>query len=1228
MIKQVARQSQSTNFHLYVAVLQVLLFRLLPDMNQTMIGIADANRASQQTMETLGFFLNVLPIRLDRPASDSTFRSMIKMVRNSVYGVLEHSALPFDVLLNELKIDRTGNAPPLFQVFVDYRIGTQERTKFANCKAQGEKWYNARTGYDVSLDILENSDGDTLLSLDLQQSLYTKEHAELLLRAYVNLLKAFTATPDVDLAVEIPGIWAVEDISKALRVGTGEYFRPLILLAVHTRLGLTDIYLAGPATSLEWPPTVAHRIDQMIYLHGPKSALKDDRGNNLTYNEMGSRVDAITRNLVKNGVCKGMTVGVMQEPSAYWVCSMLAIFRVGAIYLPLDLRNSIHRIRSTIRIAHPNILLTDQTMVETAEIVKTAGMAVIDVSQVAANPAAEPTENLASSDSPAVVLFTSGSTSEPKGILIKHSNLIAQIESNSQQYNLADGGASMVLQQAAFSFDMSLDQIFNALTNGGCLFVVPAEKRGDPSEIAKLMVAEQMTYTLATPSEYQMWFHFAGEHLQKCSRWQYAFMGGEHIPRSLLQEIRVMNSPSLRFVNIYGPTETTITCTSKGYIPYQITDQQYPLPAGFPAPNYAIYIVDDQLKPLPIGVPGEIVVGGAGVSAGYLGMDASTQEKFLPSPFAHLESNFMENKWLSIYRTGDCGFLQDNGALYVTGRIKGDTQVKLHGFRIELGEIESTLIKTAGGVLVHAFVIVKEQKATKFLVAHAVFSSQQTDMDRQEFLDNLRTTLPVPDYMRPAIIVPLENIPLNAHSKTDRAAIRNIPLPMPDGGIHKSSIDRETTSMEASLEELWRRVLPKSYWHSITPDTNFFHVGGSSLLIVRLQRLIKDEFQAAPMVNELMNAGRLIDMASLIEKTLSLRIDWHAETTIPDSWANEFGASTEPAPRSVDNGLRILLTGATGYVGWNLLPLLIRSSNISEIFCLVRFGTDTDSLAKSSDKISIFTGDLGMAGLGLSNARFDHLATETDVILHCGANRSFWDDYEPLRSVNVSSVKELARLALHRRIPLHFLTSGAARIYEDNLAVRLYEERKDSVHVSGTPPDDGSDGYVASKWAAEHFLTNVSETFALPVVLHRFEPVPGLLCDPQLAEPETDDTLKQLIEITKGLGVRPAMNELNGWVDIVPSHTVVENICAIVLGEREDRSNSPGLVVRSHAAERRVNWSRFIQELKGNDELAELPSMPTLQWIGQAKRAGFGYFMSSHRLAVVGEAADDMVSRR
>lgn len=973
---------------------------------------------------------------------------------------------------------------------------------------------------------------------------------------------------------------------------------------------------------------MVHRIDQMIHLHGLESALKDDRGNNLTYNEMGRRIDAIAGTLLNNGVCKGVTVGVMQEPSVHWMCSMLAIFRVGAIYVPLDLRNSIHRIHSAIRAAHPNVLLIDQTTVETAEIVKTAEITVIDVFEAATNPATEPKENLACSDSPAVVLFTSGSTSEPKGILIKHSNLVAQIESYSQQYTLTDGGATMVLQQSTFSFDQSLDQIFNALCNGGCLFVVPAEKRGDPSEIAKLMIAEQVTYTLTTPSEYQMWFHFAGEHFQKCSRWRYAFMGGESIPRSLLQEMRTLNLPSLHVFNVYGPAETTIACTSKGHIPYQSTDLQYPLSAGFPEPNYAIYIVDDQLKPLPTGVPGEIVVGGAGVSAGYLGMDAVTKEKFLPSPFAHLENNFMANRWLSVYRTGDSGFLQGDGALYIIGRVKGDTQVKLHGFRIELGEIENALIKSAGGVLAHAFVVVKEQKDAKFLVAHAVFSSQQIEMNRQEFLDNLRTTLPVPDYMRPAIVLPLENIFLTAHSKIDRAAIRNLSLEMPRGEIHKSSIDRDLTSMEVSLEGLWRHVLPASSWHSVTPGTNFFLVGGSSLLLVRLQRLIKNEFQAAPRVNELMNASRLIDMASLIEKTLSSRIDWHAETAVPDSWMNQFGTSTEPVPRSVHSGLRILLTGATGYLGKNLLPLLILSNNVSEIFCLVRFGTDTDSLAKSSDKISIFTGDLGIAGLGLSSAGFDHLATVTDVILHCGANRSFWDDYEPLRSVNVSSVKELARLALRRRVPLHFLSSGAARIYEDNLAVRLYEERKDSVNASETPPDDGSDGYVASKWAAEHFLAHVSETFALPVVLHRFDPVPGLLCDPRFAEPEPDDMLKQLVHITKELGVRPAMNELTGWVDTVPSDTVVKNICSIVLGEREDSSNSPALLVRSHAAERRVNWSRFIQELKENNELPQLPSMSTLQWIGKAKRAGFSYFMSSHRLAVMSEAADDMVSRR
>lgn len=202
--------------------MQALLFRLLPETNEVFIGIADANRNNDKFMETLGFFLNLLPVRFDRPGPKAKFGAAVKAARDKAYAALEHSALPFDVLLNELGVPRSANSPPVFQVFVDYRQGTQERAKFATFDAAGEEWYHPRTGYDISLDLLENAEGDTLVTLQLQQSLYSQEHTDLLLRAYVHLLKAYTRTPGRDFQIDAPSLWADEDISHGLKLGRGK----------------------------------------------------------------------------------------------------------------------------------------------------------------------------------------------------------------------------------------------------------------------------------------------------------------------------------------------------------------------------------------------------------------------------------------------------------------------------------------------------------------------------------------------------------------------------------------------------------------------------------------------------------------------------------------------------------------------------------------------------------------------------------------------------------------------------------------------------------------------------------------------------------------------------------------------------------------------------------------------------------------------------------------------
>lgn len=794
---------------------------------------------------------------------------------------------------------------------------------------------------------------------------------------------------------------------------------------------------------LKWPATISHRIDDISILHAADLALKDGYSSVLTYEQMRFRVNSIALCMQAAGVTCGDVVAVFQQPTADWICSMFAIFRVGGTYVPLDLRNSIVRLASTVSSAQPRLILTDRVTAFSVRSIGAADIAAINVSTIE-DDSQELLTNTATPESAAVILFTSGSTGEPKGVVMNHSSVRAQSEAYSRAYNIPDG-AQVVLQQSALSFDFSLDQIFAALANGGCLYIVPADKRGDPQEITNLMVKEKVTYTSATPSEYAMWFQHAADNLAQCTSWRYAFAGGEPLSQRLIQEVKNLALIDLRFFNNYGPCEITIAST-KVEVMYNDAKLEDPVPAGFMLPNYSVYIVDQDLNPVPIGVPGEIVIGGAGVADRYLNMDELTNEKYVVDTFLPENSWYAKNGWSTMYRTGDYGHLHSDGTLYCHGRIAGDTQVKLRGFRVELGEVEAAILKSANGALSNAVVTLRGNDGERFLAAHVVFTTNYPEADRPQLLSTLRTTLPLPSYMHPSVYVPLASLPLTSHLKIDRRIIEKLTLP----AIKKTIEATEKLSKtEQKLSLLWRSLIFQDV--DIVSESDFFNAGGNSLLLVKLQSQIREIFRTAPRLVDLMNASKLKEMAAMIISGKdSSAIDWDQETALPKSWLTAQHAQRDSRKASTEN-LTVILTGATGFIGRGLLPLLIQDDRISTVYCIVRTADGyPTSLADNSPKISLLYGDLSKSNLGLSLAEFDTLPSDVDVIMHCGANRSFWDSYDVLGDVNVGACKELARLASKRRIHLHFISSGSVQQYDDV-----------------KPPTDGSDGYVSSKWAAE-----------------------------------------------------------------------------------------------------------------------------------------------------------------
>ncbi|KAF4339693.1 polyketide synthase [Fusarium beomiforme] len=1210
-LKQLTRSNRATSFHGYLAILQALLFRLLPaeTTDKLVIGMADANRLDSKFMGSIGNFLNVLPLVFDRDGSQS-FGQVVEETRKKVYSALEHSALPFDLLLDELAVPRSNAYPPVFQVLMDYKLFTKEQAEmpWAGCKVGEHQWHAARGPYDIALEIVDDGEG-AMLALHMQEALYSKEATELFLRSYVNILREAVKPSGDKLKLDKLDKWDKVDVKKALELGKG-----------------TDM-------PLEWPTTIAHRLDQVMAQHPNSNAVKDGFGRVYTYAALNERVNAIADALLEklpDQSHEQSVVGVFQAPSADWIASMIAILRVGAIYLPLDQKVSIPRLTSYVKAARPAVVLCDnETVGFTPDVGVWDGdsITVINVSDLAltAQGTTHRIPTTARQDRTAYIIFTSGSTGEPKGIAVKHASIRAMVEGFVREWDIATLGR-VVLQQFAFTSDGSLKQIFSAIATGGCLVVAPADARGDPSELTRLMAEHGVTMTVATPSEYSMWFRFAPDGLRRCTTWTSAWFGGERSPQSLLDSFRSLSSvlPNLRFYTTYGPTEATVS-TMKGIADVHDPNLSVPVP-GRILPNYAIYIMDEESRPVPVGVPGEIVIGGLGVGQNeYLNRPDATAKQFHVDPFAPKDKR--ATGWGRMYYTGDYGRLDSRGYIAIEGRVAGDAQVKVRGFRIELAEIEATIMREADSKLSQAVVTLRtgEGDHDGILVAHLVF--ENTNMGEAQIvkaINQLRTRLSnsLPNYMVPAIIIPVTEVPLTAHGKVDRKAMQALPLPdIKTSSTQLQDQQKDFTPAQRRVADLWTEVLPRLSLavEPLSPQSDFFRVGGNSLLLVKLQSVIKRAFGDAPRLGLLMSAPELSSMAILLENQGSAP-DWDKEIALdllddaPQSVQRTGGSSSNP-------GLRVLVTGATGSLGKSVIPHLVADESVAQILVLTRpaEGRDLTNLFPNlSHKVRVLAAELPSLPAGDAADM-----SEIDVILHMAADRNFWDGYGALKAVNVSATKALAKLALRTGATLHVLSSGALVDYEGDDG------------NTGLPRPDPAKGYVSSKWVAERYLANAARQAGLRVTAHRPSPAPAAAytSGDELTAAE-DALVHSYLDNSLRLGVRPDFAQLGGTFHVTPVNDVAAAVAsAVTAGQEEPGENVLHIINYPGTAVLRTDvTSAYAEDLfrkPENEAVLKLPSVPALHWVGMAKRAGlFEWFITSQELVVTDDEGRRVVSKR
>jgi amino acid adenylation domain-containing protein len=562
-------------------------------------------------------------------------------------------------------------------------------------------------------------------------------------------------------------------------------------------------------------------------------------GETLSYRELNERSNRLAHYLIALGIGPENLVGVALERGLDLIVALLGIVKAGAAYLPLDTAYPRARQVHMLDDAAPVMMISDsrvqnraphtfEVLLDTPKVLD--GIACAPVH----NPTDEERRSPLDARLPIYVNYTSGSTGQPKGVLVPHVAVVRLVRE--QSYVRLDS-SSRLLQMAPLSFDAATFEIWGALLNGGSLVIAPDGPQ-TPEDIGELLIGYSINTVWLTAGLFDVVVDTA---LDSLAGIQQLLAGGDVLPPDRVTAVMKAH-PNCRVINGYGPTENTTFSCCYPVPPDEVFSMGVPI--GPPIRGTRAYVLDAALQPVPIGVPGELYVAGAGLACGYLNRPALTAERFVADPHA-------VEPGARMYRTGDLTNWRDDGVLQFLGR--ADQQVKIRGFRIEPGEIEAALRATPA--IDQAVVVVDEPPSGKRLVAYVV-PAPETQPDLEHLRQSLAERLP--DYMIPAAFVALPSLPLTPNGKIDR---RGLPKPELEAQNHRAPL----TPNQEKLCEIMAQILSV---HHIGMDDGFFALGGHSLMATRLVSRVRAEFGVEISLRDVFTTPTVDGLSAVIEALL------------------------------------------------------------------------------------------------------------------------------------------------------------------------------------------------------------------------------------------------------------------------------------------------------------------------------------------------------------------------
>ena len=786
----------------------ILLYRYT-SQDDFVLGFPVANRVHPELESITGVFINTLPIRFVFP-DEITVSQVIEETTKRFLSAYENQEIPIDRLVEELKLKRSMNINPLFQVLFNFLSGFPNELQLNEAKLKLVNGERVAAQFDLTLTINDNPQ-DFDCAFEYNTDLFKIETIKRLSGHYLNVLRAFVE----DKALDIKGIPLLTEPEKDL------------------------ILKEWNKTQAEYPSEKCiHQLFEEQVSRTPDSVAITFKNQSLTYTELNAKANQLARYLVKEGAGEGKIVAICVHRSVDLVMGLLAISKTGATYLPLDPIYPKARLSLILEDANPILLVSESNM--SGNLPETEARIILLNEKE--KLFSESSENLGygNSNNNAYILYTSGSTGKPKGVQIRQHSVVNLLLS--MRKSLRVTAHDILLAVTTISFDIAELEIFLPLTSGAKLVIASEEEAMNVELLKSKIVETGATIFQATPVTFRMLIlnGWKGKADLKI------ICGGEAFSKELARELLLRCEEVL---NGYGPTETTIYSVIHKILKEDCEGEGY-VPIGRPVDNTKIFVLNKKLMPVPIGVAGELYIGGDGVSKGYLKLNEMTNERFISDPFS-------TNPDDRIYKTGDLVHYFPDGTLMYLNRV--DLQVKIRGYRIELGEIESAISKFTG-IKENAVVVRTDEQSEKVLVAYCVIDNG-TALNETELRQFLKEKLP--DYMVPSAIVLMKKLPLTANNKVDRKA-----LPEPTNLSASVSQDyvEPTTETEKKLAEIWSSILKIE---KVGILDNFFEIGGHSMIAVNMIIRIEKEFGIRLPLATLFEQSDIQKLAKVIENGIT-----------------------------------------------------------------------------------------------------------------------------------------------------------------------------------------------------------------------------------------------------------------------------------------------------------------------------------------------------------------------